>query len=83
MFPVAELYPVAALGYSLVYLLAGGGLGGAIAEVLAQQHPTPMRILGVPDVFAPTGKAEFLLEHFGLTAAGIERAALELLAREG
>jgi transketolase len=63
--------------------LAAGGLGGAIAEVLAQQHPTPMRILGVPDVFAPTGKAEFLLEHFGLTAAGIERAALELLAREG
>ena len=62
--------------------LAAGGLGGAIAEVLAQQHPTPMRILGVPDVFAPTGKAEFLLEHFGLTAAGIERAALELLARE-
>ena len=63
--------------------LAAGGLGGAIAEVLAQQHPTPMRILGVPDVFAPTGKAEFLLEHFGLTAAGIERADLELLAREG
>ena len=63
--------------------LAAGGLGGAVAEVLAQQHPTPMRILGVPDVFAPTGKAEFLLEHFGLTAAGIERAALELLAREG
>ena len=63
--------------------LAAGGLGGAIAEVLAQQHPTPMRILGVHDVFAPTGKAEFLLEHFGLTAAGIERAALELLAREG
>jgi transketolase len=63
--------------------LAAGGLGGAVAEVLAQQHPTPMRILGVPDVFAPTGTVEFLLEHFGLTAAGIERAALELLAREG
>jgi transketolase len=63
--------------------LAAGGLGGAVAEVLAQKHPAPMRILGVPDVFAPTGTAEFLLEHFGLTAAGIERAALELLQREG
>jgi len=62
--------------------LAAGGLGGAVAEVLAQEHPAPMRILGVPDVFAPTGTAEFLLEHFGLTAAGIERAALELLQRE-
>jgi transketolase len=62
--------------------LAAGGLGGAVAEVLAQEHPAPMRILGVPDVFAPTGTAEFLLEHFGLTAAGIECAALELLQRE-
>jgi len=62
--------------------LAAGGLGGAVAEVLGLEHPAPMRILGVPDVFAPTGTAEFLLEHFGLTAAGIERAALELLKRE-
>jgi len=59
--------------------LAAGGLGGAVAEVLALEHPAPMRMLGVPDTFAPTGTAEFLLEHFGLTAAGIERAALELL----
>lgn len=62
--------------------LAGGGLGGAVAEMLALEHPAPMRILGVPDVFAATGTAEFLLEHFGLTAAGIERAALDLLQRE-
>lgn len=58
---------------------AAGGLGGAIAELLAVEHPTPMRILGVPDVFAPTGTTEFLLDHFGLNAAGIERAAMELL----
>jgi transketolase len=62
--------------------LAAGGLGGAVAEVLATEHPAPMRILGVPDTFAPTGTADFLLEHFGLTAAGIERAALDLLKRE-
>ena len=62
--------------------LAAGGLGGAVAEVLSTTHPAPLRILGVPDTFAPTGTAEFLLEHFGLTAAGIERAALELLGKE-
>lgn len=62
--------------------LAAGGLGGAVAEVLALEHPAPMRILGVPDTFAPTGTAEFLLEHFGLTPAGIERAALDLLRHE-
>ena len=59
--------------------LASGGLGGAVAEILAEHHPAPMRILGVPGVFAPTGSAEFLLEHFGLTAAGIAGAALDLL----
>ena len=56
-----------------------GGLGGAVAEIVAQTHPAKMRILGVPGVFAPTGSAEFLLEHFGLTAAGISAAAVELL----
>lgn len=57
-----------------------GGLGGAVAELLAEEHPARLKRLGVPGVFAPTGSAEFLLEHFGLTAAGIERAANDLLA---
>jgi transketolase len=55
-----------------------GGLGGAVAEVVVQTVPVPMRILGVPGVFAPTGGAEWLLEHFGLTAEGIRGAALEV-----
>jgi transketolase len=54
-----------------------GGLGAAVAEVVVQHHPVPMRILGVPD-FAPTGNATFLLEHFGLTADGIASAARDL-----
>ncbi len=62
--------------------LAAGGLGGAVAEILAVKHPAPMRILGVPGVFAPTGSAEFLLEHFGLTAQGIHNAALDLLGEK-
>ncbi|MDP9050663.1 MAG: transketolase family protein [Acidobacteriota bacterium] len=56
-----------------------GGLGGAVAEIVADEHPTRVRRLGVPGVFAPTGSAEFLLEHFGLTAHGIHTAAVELL----
>lgn len=61
---------------------AAGGLGGAVAEVLALYSPTPMRILGVPDVFAPTGSAEFLLDHFHLNAAGIISAVLDLLGKK-
>ncbi len=55
-----------------------GGLGSAIAEVVVQTAPVPMRILGVPGVFAPTGDTEWLLQHFGLTPEGIRDAALEL-----
>lgn len=57
-----------------------GGLGAAVAEVVVQHHPVPMRLLGVPGVFAPTGGTAFLLEHFGLTAEGIATAARELLS---
>jgi len=56
-----------------------GGLGGAVAEVVVSNAPVRMRMLGVPGVFAPTGSASFLLEHFGLTPNGIRDAALELI----
>ena len=58
--------------------IAHGGLGSAVAEFVVQHCPVPMRILGVPG-FAPTGSAAFLLDHFGLNAEGIARAALEIM----
>ncbi|MDB5439031.1 MAG: 1-deoxy-D-xylulose-5-phosphate synthase [Caulobacteraceae bacterium] len=57
-----------------------GGLGSAVAEVVVTTRPVPMRLVGVPGVFAPTGSAEWLHDHFGLNAAGIIAAARELLA---
>jgi transketolase len=55
-----------------------GGLGSAVAELTAQKQPVRMRILGVTG-FAPTGSAQMLFEHFGLTATHIARAAMDLL----
>jgi transketolase len=60
-----------------------GGFGGAVAEVVATSHPVPMRMLGVPGVFAPTGSPEFLLEHFNLTPEGIRDAALDVVRSRG
>jgi transketolase len=57
-----------------------GGLGAAVASLVVERCPVPMRILGVRGAFAPTGSTRFLLEHFGLAAAGIAgavRAAVE------
>lgn len=57
-----------------------GGLGAAVAAVVSRYSPNRVRVLGIPGVFAPTGDAEFLLRHFGLTAAGIAEAAKGVLA---
>jgi transketolase len=58
--------------------IVSGGLGAAVASLVAQHQPVPMRILGISG-FAPTGSASYLLDHFGLTADGIASAAHELV----
>ena len=55
-----------------------GGLGSAVAEVVVREAPVPMRMVGVPGEFAPTGEPEFLFEHFGLTSENIAIKAEEL-----
>jgi len=58
-----------------------GGLGGAVTEVVTSNRPVPVHRMGFPG-FLPTGSVEWLLEHFGLTSAGIADAARGLLARK-
>ena len=57
-----------------------GGLGSAVCDVLAERCPTPVRKVGVNDVFGESGPAVDLLHKYGLDAAGVERAVRELLA---
>ena len=59
-----------------------GGLGGAVAELLSENHPTPLRRIGMRDRFGESGKPEELLEAFGLTGAHIAQTALEMLDRK-
>lgn len=59
-----------------------GGLGSAIAEFVVAEAPVPMKILGIPGIFAPTGSAEFLLDEFGMSPAAIAEAATTLIARK-
>jgi transketolase len=55
-----------------------GGLGGAIAELLAENHPAPMRRIGMLDRFGESGEPNQLLEYFGLDAKHIRLAAHEV-----
>ena len=57
-----------------------GGLGAAVAAIVVEHQPVPMRILGIRGEFAPTGSASYLLDHFALNPDGIVRAAHEVLA---
>jgi transketolase len=59
-----------------------GGLGGAVAELLAEEMPTRMKRLGMRDHFGESGTPEELIEHFGLTGKHIAFAAHELTAKK-
>jgi transketolase len=60
-----------------------GGLGGAVAETLAENLPTPMRRIGWQDVFGESAPNEPLMEKYGLTPRHIAGAARELLTKFG
>ncbi|MGZ6005437.1 MAG: transketolase family protein [Candidatus Saccharimonadales bacterium] len=58
-----------------------GGLGSAIAELIGEEHPVPLKRIGVRDHFGESGEPDELLDHFGLTAKHIAIAAHELMTR--
>ncbi|MBP9813393.1 transketolase family protein [Candidatus Saccharibacteria bacterium] len=60
-----------------------GGLGGAVAELLAENLPTPMRRMGVGDEYGQSGTASELLEHYGLTTKHIMLEVHSLLSAVG
>lgn len=59
-----------------------GGLGDAIRQVAAEQHPVPVFALGMQDEFGVSGTAEACMEHFGLTATGITDLAREAMVKK-
>jgi transketolase len=56
-----------------------GGLGGAVAELIAENLPTPMLRVGMNDRFGESGQPSDLLKHFGLTPHHIAMSAHSLL----
>ena len=56
-----------------------GGFGSAVAEVVVQEAPVPMRFIGIQDRFGESGTPEELFAAFGLTAEDIAEAAEDVL----
>lgn len=59
-----------------------GGLGSAVAELLSERLPTPIRRVGTRDVFAESGSDEALLEKYGLGPKSIVCAARDVLQQK-
>ncbi|SHM25399.1 transketolase [Caldanaerovirga acetigignens] len=59
-----------------------GGLGSAVAEIIAEKKPVRMKKVGIRDVFGMSGKPEELMKAYGITAEDIVNAAKSLLSTD-
>lgn len=59
-----------------------GGLGSAIAEILACNAPTPMEFIGIRDRFGESGNPRELIEHFGMGVKNIKEAVKKVVQRK-
>ncbi|MEK9167778.1 MAG: transketolase C-terminal domain-containing protein [Patescibacteria group bacterium] len=58
-----------------------GGMGSAVAELLAQKYPLPMEFIGVQDQFGQSGTPDELIKRYGLDAGSIRKVAISLFNR--
>ncbi len=59
-----------------------GGLGGAVAELLAQEMPTPLEFIGVQDSFGESGTPAELIEKYGMGVESIKKAVKKSVSRK-
>ncbi|MEK7634334.1 MAG: transketolase family protein [Patescibacteria group bacterium] len=59
-----------------------GGLGGAVAEVLAKNYPTPMEFIGMRDVFGESGEPDEIIEKYGMGVKNIKEAVKKVIKRK-
>jgi len=59
-----------------------GGLGSAVAEVLVENHPAPMKRIGVVDRFGKSGDPYELMAEYNITSKDIVKAAGEVMKRK-
>lgn len=59
-----------------------GGMGSAVAEVLAQNFPVPIEFIGIKDLFGQSGTPDELIEHYGMGKNSIKEAVKKVLKRK-
>jgi len=59
-----------------------GGMGSAIAELLAAESPTPMEFIGMHDRYGQSGTPKELIEYYGMGASSIAAAVKKVISRK-
>ncbi|MEK7593227.1 MAG: transketolase C-terminal domain-containing protein, partial [Patescibacteria group bacterium] len=59
-----------------------GGLGGAVAEILAENYPAPMEFVGMKDCFGESGQPEELIEKYKMGVEDIKKAVKKVIKRK-
>ena len=59
-----------------------GGLGSSVAEVLVQNYPVPMELIGIHDKFGQSGTPQELMEYYNMGVSHIEGAINRVMARK-
>ncbi len=59
-----------------------GGLGGAVAELLAKTRPVPIEFVGMPDSFGESGEPEQLMSKYGMDVTGIIKSVRKAVKRK-
>ena len=62
--------------------LVFGGLGSVVSQLISQKHPIPVEYVGIQDTYAESGKADELMEKYGLTSKNIVQQALKAISRK-
>jgi len=62
--------------------LAQGGLGSRVAQTVTRKKPVPMEFVNLGDKYASSGRAEELLQRYGLTAVDIEESVKSVIKRK-
>ncbi len=58
-----------------------GGVGSAVAEVLAQAYPVPMKLIGLEDTFGQSGTPDELIQHYGLSPVRIAERIRKMITK--
>ena len=59
-----------------------GGMGSAVAELLAQEYPVPIEFIGVKNRFGQSGTPNELIEFYGMGQKAIQEAVITVLSRK-